>query len=361
MKMKTTELTALVSKASAGASNSAMLALTSLMLIRLENNTLTLETTDMINYLYVATTVDCTDTLYAVVNADLFVKLINKCTSEYTELTIKDGTLVVHSNGTYIIPMQLDEDGNVLKYTDPLNNTPLSVECDEVLTVSDIINARNNCSASLCQTISEIPVADYYFGEYIIATDSDRMSSINQRVFDRDILLNAPLVSLLCKATEPELEVRYLPDSIVFSSSTYTVFCNRLNDITKYPNVLSFLGDDIVFKGECNVSKKTLLACLDRLSLFSVATNKDGVRLIHLSFTDDNIVLNSPNVAGVETVPYTYDVTNSPYECDLNIDNFIAQIKSFGLDTIKIMYNNDSVIKMMQEDVTQILCLTINA
>ena len=64
-------------------------------------------------YVSVKFKMDSPETLHAAVNANLFLKLIDKTTTPNIELSVIDNTLVVKGNGEYKIPMNADGEGNL--------------------------------------------------------------------------------------------------------------------------------------------------------------------------------------------------------------------------------------------------------
>ena len=101
--LKTEKLKEMVSRAVKGVGNNKLIPITSLMAIEVKDNVLTLITTDATNYLYIIEDKVIGDDFYAVVDANVFAKLISKMTCESVTLEITSGvyTLVVKGNGDY--------------------------------------------------------------------------------------------------------------------------------------------------------------------------------------------------------------------------------------------------------------------
>ena len=116
LRIKTSELQDMVSKAIKCVSNNKLIPLTSLMNIKVESNVLVLTTADATNYFYVSKQkVACEDFEISVM-ADLFTKLVQKTSSDEITLVIEGAMLEVKGNGTYKMELPLNEEGRVIKF-----------------------------------------------------------------------------------------------------------------------------------------------------------------------------------------------------------------------------------------------------
>ena len=120
--LKTEKLKEMVSRAVKGAGNNKLIPITSLMAIELENGTLSIITTDATNYLYVKEEHVVGQDFWVTVPVDVFSKLVARMTCENITLDLNTelGVLSIKGNGNYKIELPLDEDGNLIKYPDPL-------------------------------------------------------------------------------------------------------------------------------------------------------------------------------------------------------------------------------------------------
>ena len=95
MKISTKLLQDMISKAIKGAGNNKMIPITSLLVIEVLANKLTLKTTDGSNYLYISEMLEGDYAeFYSIVNAEVFAKLVSKTTSEYIELLNETNFLI---------------------------------------------------------------------------------------------------------------------------------------------------------------------------------------------------------------------------------------------------------------------------
>ena len=113
MKIATNLLKEAVNNSLKGTSNNALIPITQMIGIKLNNNKLHLLSTDMTNTLEMTLDKVLGDDIDITVEAEKFGKLISKMTSPEIDLSVKDDVLIVKGNGTYKIPLISDEEGLV--------------------------------------------------------------------------------------------------------------------------------------------------------------------------------------------------------------------------------------------------------
>ena len=184
IKIKTDILKDLVNKASKGIAVDKLIPITNFMCIKYDSEKFTIITTDSTNYMYAEQSlvydeqklIDCEDDFYAVVNTDIFTKLISNITSEYIILVIADNVLVIEGNGKYKIPLSLDEDGSVIKFKDPMKDVGLTDDLIHINT-NELRSVVKALKPSLYTRDNNIPVlSKYYFGDCVLASDKEQVS-----------------------------------------------------------------------------------------------------------------------------------------------------------------------------------------
>ena len=117
IKIKTDMFKALLSNAVKVCSFDKMLPLTELIELKIEDNMLFIKTTDNINTLILKQPLEGeNDNMRVVVDANLINNLVNKITTEFTELLLTDNTLLITGNGTYNLELRVDESGEIIKF-----------------------------------------------------------------------------------------------------------------------------------------------------------------------------------------------------------------------------------------------------
>ena len=351
--INTTVLQSLVAKAMKGASCNKMIPITGFMLIQVSNGRATLVTTDAINYLYVSGEVDSEEDFYAVVQAELFSKLIAKLTSASTTLSIADGVMTVTANGKYSIELPLNEEGEPIKFPDPLKAlSPLETYSSvQMATVRLILNTAK---ASLATT-NEVPCyTGYYIGDKVITTDTYKICAISEKLWDAPRLLSAETMALLDVMSGETITVQFAGNTVVFSDQNTSVYGKTLDCIADFQiDAINGLLNDS-FPTYCDVSRAHLLQLLDRLSLFVGVYDKNGV---YLSFTNKGIMVTSKHTNGAELIPYIGETEQKPYACFIDIEMLRTQVKAGNSEIVRMYYGAENAIKLVDGNITQVIAL----
>lgn len=347
-----------MAKAIKGASCNKMLPITGLISISVSNNSdfseLTFITTDANNYLYVHEPLENAEDFYVVVQVDTLYKLVSKLTSEYTTLCVEDDTLVIHSNGTYKLELPLDENGELIKYPDPIKNDAIAVREATVVEISDIKKICNTAKSALATSL-EIPCyTGYYIGKQTIATDTYKICGINKQLFDTPILVGADTLDLVNLADE-DVRVSVGEDNVIFSTSAIEVYGKLMDSISNYQvdAISNLLNED--FSCSRSVRKSDLLQLLDRLSIFVGVYDKNA---INLTFNNDGLTITSRQANSVENLAYVSGKGNcEDFTCAIDIEMFTSQVKVVDSEFVEIYFGRDNAIKIVTGDVTQIIAL----
>ena len=353
MKLKTVELQDMIVKSIKGASNNKLIPITQMIGIICKNKKLTLITTDATNYMYITSDVE-SDDFEVTVPIEILAKLVSKMTSEYISLELKESSLEISGNGTYKIELPLDESGELIKYPDPLSEfTDSEAETVEI-TLETIKSLLNIIKPALATTL-EIPCyIGYYIGDRAIGTDTYRFTSIPVTMFKTPVLLNPEMVNMLDVFTEAKFKATLKDDIVVFNSDNACVYGHLLDGIEDYAVATSQQLLDMNFKNVVKLPKDTLIQILDRLSLFVSDYDRGAVRL---TFTDKSLQLSSLQSNGIESVDYLSKEKAESFTCEISIDMLLSQLKSQSGDITEVHYGEDNIIKLKNDNVTQILAL----
>lgn len=356
--IKTAVFKEMVSRAVKGASCDKLIPLTSLMAIQVKSKKLTLITTDASNTLYIMQDLDADD-FYCVVQVDQFSKLIARMTSENISLECDDSILTVIGNGTYKIELQPDENGEPIQFPDPASELKIkaSTKLIEVnlATIKTILSVNK---ASLATTDAEPAYTGYYVGEKVVTTNRDMICGYAEKLFNVDVLISPEMMNLLDVMTEEKIGVYMKDDIIEFITKDCIVFGNIMEEIENFSIELinNFLDEE--FESSCKISKTDFLALLDRISLFVGAYDNSAIML---TFTDKGIDVSSKQSNGVETIGYIEVKNFKPYTCMIDVLMLTQQVKVNRADSIQIQFGNDNSIKIVDDNVTQVIALYENA
>jgi DNA polymerase III sliding clamp (beta) subunit (PCNA family) len=191
----------MVAKAAKGASENKLLPITSLMAIQLKGNVLKLTTTDTANTLEIITDKIQGDDFYAVVPVEVFSKLVAKTTSENITLTLKENSLEVKGDGTYNIPLPVDEDG-VVKFPEPKFKKSRGGVA-KVINLTTIKNILAINKAAVAKTVDTPCLCGYYVGDKVITTDENVICFNDMKLFEDGAALISPeMMELLSLNTQ---------------------------------------------------------------------------------------------------------------------------------------------------------------
>ena len=357
LKIKTETLQTMVGKVSKCVSNNKLIPLTSLLNIRVENNILVLTATNATNYFYVSD-----ETKYNVENfeisvmADTFTKLVQKTTSEYITLDLDGAKLKVKGNGTYTMELPLDENGDIIRF--PKKLAKAEEECDisaaYTLKLSTVKNILAVNKASLADNM-ELPVLTcYYCGDSVITSDRKKICKNAINVFETPLLITSQLMELLGCLTDEDISVHVRGDNLIFSTMRDDIYAPITEGIETFPvDAINSLCDT-AFESNCKISKSAVLNVIDRLSLFVSPYDKKG---IYLTFNNEGLLLSSKKSSGEELVPYLASENFNPFTCCIDIEMFKSQISTHTEDEIDLYYGLDQAIKLVNNNVTQIIAL----
>lgn len=351
LKIKTVDLQEMVGKAIKCASNNKLIPLTSLMNVKVENNLLTLTTTDATNYFYTSAEVMCDD-FEVSVNADLFTKLIQKTTCENVSLYVKNGAFVVQGNGSYTMELPLDENGMIIKF--PKKITDDFRKDGGIIKSSTIKNILNYNKPSLAVSTELPALTCYYCGDSVITSDRFKICNNAMKVFDEPTLITAQLMELLGTISSENITVMRGEHELIFEGSNDTVYAPITEGIETFPHEAIMSLVDSEFESNCKISRVAVLNLIERLNLFVSPYDKRAVRL---TFTKDGIMFSSKKSSGVELIPYVDNSNPVDYTCMVDIEMLRSQITSQTGETINLYYGSDIAIKMVSDNITQIVAL----
>ena len=349
--VNTQKLKDMVSKSIKGASNNKLIPITQFIGIMKVGNTLRLTTTDATNYLYIQDTIDESEEEFAVtVFAEQFSKIISKLTSENVSLVIKDNVLEVHGNGTYSIELPLDENGEIIKFPDPIANIK-KADSKGSVSLADIKVILDSVKPSL-STDTNSEIVNYFIGDTALATDSYKIASFNKKLLDGEYLIAPELLDLFSVVSTDKINYKIVGDSIVFEAGDVTIYGKLMNE--EYPvDVLEKLLSE-KFPSVCKINKQDFLNLLDRISIF---VSKYDDKAIRLYFEKDGIIVSNKNRSSNEKIEYKDSKKHKDFDCVIDVEFLTTQIKAYASDVIEMHYGKENSIKLVDGNITQIVAL----
>ena len=363
LKIKTTKLQEMLARASQGASEQNLVPLTNLLAIELKDNKLTLTTTDKVNYLYTIDDVEGDD-FYVCVGVDKFPKLIARFTCEDVTLDLKDKYLEVVGNGKYQIDIQLDENGEIVRFPNPLADVENADKIGEVAltTIKSILdNIRPALTPRDNKASNNTQFQNYFMGKVadrdtVIATDRNKISELKTSIVtdNKSRLISPEMMNLLNTFIDDKIEVYGVDDKLIFKTAhgiLYGVTPKGINSFNAEA-IATYLEKE--YKSSCKVSKVDILQVLERISLF-VESLDNGVIL--LTFNDKELTISSRRNDGLEVIPYIESKNAEQFSGIVLLDRLRTQIKSQTGDSIDIFFGEERALKFVDNDSTFIVAL----
>ena len=352
LKIDTEKLQGMVSKAIACSSNNKLIPITSLMCVQVNNNWLTLMTTDATNYYYVSTDgVECEDFEVSVI-AETFTKLVQKTSAKTTEIYLDENSLVVKGNGTYHLELPLD-DGHPIKFPNKIPNENMMDLGTIKKSAIDMILTYNK--PSLAVGVEYPALTTYYCGDKVITSDQVKICSTDIKLWEEPKLITSQLMEVLNTMTEDDISIQSNNECLVFTSGHDKVYAPITEGVDTFPiDAISNLVNS-EFNATCKISRMAVIDLLDRLTLFVSKYDNKGIRL---TFTTDGVMFSSKKSNGVEIIPYIENDGNcTDYTCFIDVEYLKSQITTQNGETLTISYGSDVAIKLTSNDVVQIVAL----
>ena len=363
MKIKTLELVRLINIVVKAAGNNKLIPITQMIGIKCSEGKLTLSATDSFNYMYVHKQIESDDKMNICVPAETLSKLVNKFTCEETEIKLTDNYLSIIGNGEYKLNLLLDDEGKAFKFP--------TKECSkENCNTQDIdlvkfTNTKFYGEKSLAQTMEEPDLIAYFVNDkYAISTDRNIMTLYKESISNVPLTLRSKFVELISVMKEKIKFINWknevTGEMILYVSDGEIEIYSKINgNVEDYPyEAIQNLIENTEFKTSAKVSVKELTAVLDRISL--MVTPYDS-NVIDLKLNADKLFISSVKSTGIETVILKDITGNSSWSGKIDIEMLKSQLTSFVKDEITIYLGNDTCIKLIEGNVTKLICLVAEA
>ena len=259
--------------------------------------------------------VPCNEEMNATIDADLFLSLIPKITSETIELEIKDNILLVKSSGVYKFPLVYKNDV-IFEITDiPIDNVTKVWTVDGNILNSILVNN----SKQLTLGVITAPVQRLFYVDREGAITFTTGACVNKFDFGADV-----------KVLLPETAVK-----------SFSLFKNKQVEATLGydPVSNSFLQPKIKLKSD-NLTCTYILP-FDDSSLASVPV--DNIRKMALDNYENSIVLNCEELDGTFERISVFADRSSSKNIMFEFDKNLVTISTLDGEVKEQIYTNDYV------------------
>ena len=346
----TQRLQALLNKAFKGAGCNNVIPMTSLIVISLKDGVLSLTTTDATNYLTLIEKEVSGDEFYVAVQVELLAKLISKLTCAEVTLEVTDSALEVVGNGKYKIALDLEEDGSLVRLSNPIDsfkkdNKIGSVDAEAIRVILTSIKPA-------LATTDEYPwLINYYVSDSITSTDTYTVADYKQSFLNEPKLISSSVMDLLGLFTG-NIDVYADGDKMLFETDNGLVYTTIPDGIENYiiDDVRALVNESFAYS--CTVAKSALLKLLDRISL--LAGEYDNGK-ITLSFGKDGLEVISKYAN--ETIQYLKVEREGEFICSTDVITLLTQVKAQVGSEISLEFGNEDALKIVDGDITSVVAL----
>lgn len=348
----------MLNKANKGASNNKLLPITSMVHINLNDKELSLTTTDMNNFVTVKETGINGDNMSVVMPIYTISKIVAKTTTDTITLEYNDGFVKLKGNGTYDLPVSVDEEGANVKFPEFSFSEQYTTETVKYADIRSVLDNNTVCLPDTYQ--AENSLQGYYFGKNVITTDTVAICINQTQLFNEAVLLSPIFVNLLGLFTAENITVQRSADKIRFISPNVDVCGPIMTDIDNYPAqaIESYL--DAKFQNSCKINKASLLGILDRLLIF-VDEIQDHFTA-NITFSEKGLFIQNKTNTANELVTYVSgsDVITEPYNCSINLVILRNLINTCNVDNVVIYFGHEDniCIKIEDNNIVKIVALS---
>lgn len=326
-----------------------------------ENNVLTLSVTNREYFVRFSVPVLGAESFDAVINSQLFLKLVSSFTAETVTLEIDNSFLVVKSNGEYKIPLIYDGK-DMLKLPEiELKNIVTDTTCEDKLFKSIMVYN----SKELMKDNFVLPVQQLYFVDKdgcLTFTTGACINDFNLPL-TKSLLFNSKLVKLF-KLLSDDVNVQVAEDAI---SSTLTQTKIKLSSGNVEIFSILFCDDSMVktvptgairnratkaYPGAISVDKNMLLQSISRLMLFMT---KNDIGYIGNFELKDTVMTISISKGAKETVFYDMVDGTDGYEFKLSLNDLKLALDAYTESDVNIKFGDHQAIVVTSSNISYVI------
>lgn len=332
--------------------------------LKASGKNLKLNVTNREYYVSINFSLDAEETFNAAVNAQLFLSLISKITTEYVDLIIKDNYVEIVGNGAYKIPLIYVNDKPMVLPEISINNVT-----NQFKIKSDIlISVANNNSKELIrggQAGGIRPVQQYYYLDKYGAITFTTGACVNDFTLDGDIkvLLSDKVVKLFKlfkNTTEVDFEIGqdalddFIQTKLRFSAGniTITMIMPGSDLISSVPatKIRETAKADMPYSVVIN--RVEMLDTLHRILLFSKDDNNYG----KLSFSKSSLIISDWSENNSETINFK-NMCNigDEYTANININNLELMLSGSDDEYITVSFGNKKSLVIKKTNVYDLI------
>lgn len=360
--IRTDELKTICNKITLAIDSSSTEEVAGALCVEVKDNTLFLSVTNKEYYVSIRKILTGTVSNFkTVVDADLFIKLISKITTETVELSISSGTLIVKGNGQYKLAMlysgqELMEVPEILLSKVEVSNTTKSEN------LADMLQHNSKEFSKVPPNTALHPIQKMYYMDEKGCITFTQGACVNY--FDLEnpfkILLGQKLVKLfkLFKDEEVTIDVGEEKINEEFTQTRIRLYgedvkiCAILGGdnkalVNKVPVVSVRNRAETLYDYEIEVSKAALLETIGRILLFANVGKSKVPPYCRIVFDKNYMTIFDTRQENNEQVVYenpVFDLNDNAYSTIVEMNNFKSTIESFTDKTVVIKFSNHTAM-----------------
>ena len=307
-------------------------------------------------YVEIKLDTDVTEDFHATVNANLFLKLVSKVTSETIELTIQGNSLKVKCNGEYKLPLIFEGDKLMTLPKIEIENVSEKLEMDSsVLHSIANFNSKELGKGTISKPIQKLHYVDNKGA--VTFTTGACVNNFTSNMKSK-LLFNDRLVKLFKLFKDKQVEVT-VGHNVIDSDTNATVVVFDAPGIhissilscddtmlSQYP-VSAIRGrSETSYPSTVSLNKTSLLQTIDRLTLFAAINVSDVNRnVMKLEFKKDGVTIYDRSGANKETVYYSNPVDDmEEYTVSLESSDLTKTLATCVNQLVTVSFGNRQAV-----------------
>ena len=319
---------------------------TEILELVLKNNTLYMQVTNREYFVRIKLATGDNEDFNATVNAELFLKLVQKMTTELINLEIEGNSLVISGNGRYKLPLIYDGDKLLnLKEID-INNVITTFNID-----GSILNSISVYNSKQIDNDVKNQLMTYYYIDSDGAITFTSGACVNDFKLEEDIklLLNHKLVRLFKLFKDSKVEFTFGEDDLTQTLKQKkvklvsedgdieltSILPSSDSDLNKFPAkvIRDRVNDDYDYF--ITINRVEFLQAINRLLIFSERNSAFDSHIGQFEFKPDRVIIYDSKKISNEEIFYSNSTAIA--------NDYNAKIDLIDLKDILVVSNKDYI------------------
>lgn len=338
-----------------------ILPLTYLIELESNENGLSIKITDNVTTMIMNERIEGLPNARTVVDAKIITDLVNKITTEEIELNINENSLSIIGNGVYNLDVRVDESGEVVKL--PTIDQELINSANREFDFKGIAERLKICRSAISLGEDGKELGNYYLKDIIIASDGQKLSTINNvpSMKDDELFIGNDFGRIIADLGFVKANYIKKDEKLVIVGENFVLSTTmEISDLENFkisplPEIRQMISTS--YTNNATIKKDNIVKLLDRLNLFVTAYDNNSINLL---FLPDKIKATSQKKTCDEDIEYeSKDLKDLvEYNSPVNIE-FLKQLLSvLPSDTIEFQFDTSiPVLKIVDGEIVQFISI----